>query len=205
MANICLHHLVIFALTDHEGLALCNKHNEMMTLEKKYYLDLSDSIKVGSEITLYRVVALRDFGDIKAGDKGGYIQSESNLSHAGDCWVYGDAIVRGNARIYDNIQVYGDDRIYGIDQAYGDAQVYGIAIVCCDDDYIVFQNSWSSGRYFTYTRSNKKWLVGCFYGTGQELIAKAYQDSETSGREYERVVRYVESIDFEAIERTKNK
>lgn len=38
------------------------------------------------------------------------------------------------------------------------------------------------------------WKVGCFYGTGEELIKKAYADSEKSGREYKRVVRYVESI-----------
>lgn len=38
------------------------------------------------------------------------------------------------------------------------------------------------------------WKVGCFYGTGEELIKKAYNDSKESGREYERVVRYVESI-----------
>lgn len=38
------------------------------------------------------------------------------------------------------------------------------------------------------------WKVGCFYGNGEELIKKAYADSEESGREYERVVRYVESI-----------
>ena len=38
------------------------------------------------------------------------------------------------------------------------------------------------------------WRVGCFYGTGKELIAKAYEDSELSGREYERVVNYVEAI-----------
>ena len=38
------------------------------------------------------------------------------------------------------------------------------------------------------------WRVGCFYGTGEQLIEKAYEDSEKSGREYERVVRYVESI-----------
>lgn len=58
----------------------------------------------------------------------------------------------------------------------------------------VFKNFWSSGRHFTWTRSNNKWHVGCFRGTGEELIKKAYQDSEKSGREYERVVRYVESI-----------
>ena len=38
------------------------------------------------------------------------------------------------------------------------------------------------------------WSAGCFYGTGEELITKAYKDSELSGREYERVVKYVESI-----------
>ena len=62
------------------------------------------------------------------------------------------------------------------------------------DDYFVFKNWWSSGRYFTWTKSNNLWRVGCFYGTGKQLIAKAYKDSELSGREYERIVRYVEAI-----------
>lgn len=47
--------------------------------------------KVGSgttnERTLYSIRALRDFGDVKAGDFGGWIESEDNLSQAGDCWV----------------------------------------------------------------------------------------------------------------------
>lgn len=38
------------------------------------------------------------------------------------------------------------------------------------------------------------WSVGCFYGNGEELIKKAYADSEKSGREYERVVNFVQSI-----------
>ena len=38
------------------------------------------------------------------------------------------------------------------------------------------------------------WRVGCFYGTSEELIKKAYEDSELSGREYKRVVGYVESM-----------
>ena len=42
------------------------------------------------------------------------------------------------------------------------------------------------------------WRVGCFYGTGKELIAKAYKDSKVSGREYERVVKYVEQIKRES-------
>lgn len=38
------------------------------------------------------------------------------------------------------------------------------------------------------------WRVGCFFGSGEELIKKAYSDSEDKGKQYERVVRYVESI-----------
>lgn len=78
---------------------------------------------------------------------------------------------------------------------YGDAWVSGDAMVYGNADYMTFKNSWSSGRWFTYTVSNKKWKVGCFYGTGEELVRKAYADSELSGRCYEAIVRAVESIE----------
>lgn len=38
------------------------------------------------------------------------------------------------------------------------------------------------------------WKVGCFYGTGKELVKKAFADSENSGKMYKKVVEYVESI-----------
>ena len=129
---------------------------------KKYKLT-DESITIYGR-RLYRIEALIDFSDVEKGDKGGFIESEKNLSQKGDCWVYGDAEVYGDAKVVNNA------------------------------DYIVFKNWWSSGRYFTWTRSNNMWRVGCFYGTGEELIAKAYKDSELSGREYERVVKYVQSI-----------
>ena len=74
------------------------------------------------------------------------------------------------------------------------AWVYGNAKVCKLSDYIVFKNWWSSGRYFTWTRSNNMWRVGCFYGTGKELVRKAKADSDISGREYARIVRYVNTM-----------
>ena len=77
----------------------------------------------------------------------------------------------------------------------GNAWVSGNARVDGDADYIVFKNHWSSGRYFTYTKSNKMWHAGCFYGTGQELINKAYQDSEVSGKHYEAYVEFVEKLE----------
>ena len=208
-------------------------------MENKKYKLTGESIAVEGK-TLYRIEALKDFGEIKKGDKGGFIESENNLAHEGNAWVSDDACVYDNARVYDNAWVsdnslvWGNARVYnnarvcgnasvygnacvfgyacvydnawvsGNGQVYGNARVYGDALVCgdacvCGDaeistdaDYIVFKNWWSSGRYFTWTRSNNMWSVGCFYGTGDELVKKAYKDSSKSGRQYERIVKYVE-------------
>lgn len=62
----------------------------------------------GVEVTLHRIEALRDFWCIKAGERGGYVESEANLSQEGDCWICGNAKVYGNAEVYDNSKVYGD-------------------------------------------------------------------------------------------------
>ena len=225
-------------------------------MEKKYKLT-EETINVDGR-TLYRIEALTYFGDVKQGDKGGFIENENNLTQYGKCWVYdnaevsgyamvhnnatvsgnakvsgnaiihedakvyGDAKVSGNAavfgdtEIYDKAEVYGDTMVYENAKVYGDAKVSGSAavfgdaevcgkaevcdnaeirgnaIVANDSDYIVFKNWWSSGRYFTWTKSNNMWKVGCFYGSGKQLINKAYMDSELSGNEYERVVRYID-------------
>jgi len=78
---------------------------------------------------LYRIEALRDFGDVKKGDLGGYVSSEENLSHEGLCWVYRDARVYGNAEVSGNAQVYGDARVFGNAHVSGDAWVYRNACV----------------------------------------------------------------------------
>ena len=143
-------------------------------------------------VTLKRIRAVVEFKlkcgiVIRKGELGGWIEKESNLS--GDAWVSGNALVYGDARVSGNAWVYGDAWVYGNARVSGDARVSG------NGDYIVFKNCWSSFRWFTYTRSNKKWAVGCFYGTGEELIKKAYADSEQSGKCYEAIVRAVEAIE----------
>ena len=178
-------------------------------MEAKKYRLTENHIKIGGKI-LYQIEALKDFGDVKAGDLGGYIESEKNLSQDNDAWVYGnaqvsgDARVDGNAQVSDNARVYGDAKVFGDAQVFGSAQVFGNAEIKGKADYIVFKNWWSSGRYFTWTRSNNMWKVGCFFGTGKELIKEAYNDSDISGREYERIVRYVEEIMDEDYENKEN-
>ena len=117
-----------------------------------------------------------------------------NATISGNAVVRGNAMVRGNATISGNASISGDATIKDNAEVYGNAMISGNAKVRRKEDFIVFKNWWSSGRYFTWTRSNNKWKVGCFYGSGEELIAKAYKDSEKSGREYERVVKYVNDI-----------
>ena len=51
---------------------------------------------------LFRINALVEFGDVKAGELGGYVEKEENVSQDGNAWVSGDARVYGNAWVHDN-------------------------------------------------------------------------------------------------------
>lgn len=44
---------------------------------------LTDETILYDTIKLYRIEALKDFSDVKAG---GFVQSENNLSQYGNCW-----------------------------------------------------------------------------------------------------------------------
>lgn len=95
----------------------------------KYRLDESDSVTAPLGNQLYRIFALRDFADIKAGDKGGYIEKESNLSHDDTAWVSGNARVYGKAKVSDNAWVSGNARLSGNATVTGNARVSGNAQV----------------------------------------------------------------------------
>jgi len=122
---------------------------------KRYKLLKSDTISVNG-ITLYRIKALKDFGNVKKGDLGGYIESKINLSQEGkrvsdnarvfdearvfgNAWVYGNARVSGNAWVYGNARVYGEARVSGNARVYGNAWVYGNAQV--SDNAWVYGNA----------------------------------------------------------------
>lgn len=94
-------------------------------MEKKY--ELTNETMEWKGHTLYRIRALREiqilfFGQItvKAGELGGWVEKESNLSQRGNCWIFADlfegkkrvkAKVYGNARVCDNAIVRGDSTI----------------------------------------------------------------------------------------------
>ena len=105
--------------------------------ENKYTLT-DETINVDGH-TLYRIKALKDFGDVKKGDKGGFVEHDENLSHRGDCWiydtacVYDEAQIKGNAKVSDHAQVYGNAEVYGNARVNDEAHVYDEYVT--DDRY----------------------------------------------------------------------
>ena len=103
---------------------------------KKY--ELTGEMKFHFGRKLYRIKSIISFGNVEAGELGGFIEKEENLSQNGDAWVYGNARVSGDARVCDNAWVYGDARVYDNARVSGDARVcdnawvYGDACVCGD-------------------------------------------------------------------------
>lgn len=121
---------------------------------------------------LHQIRALMDFGNVKIGDLGGWIESEKNLSQDGNAWIY------GNARVYDRAWVYGDARVYGNAEIYGDARVYGGAGVYGDAEvYRTRDIFWidcigSRNDTTTFFRTRNKQIhveCGCFSGTIDEF------------------------------------
>ena len=120
---------------------------------------------------LFRIKALIEFGDVSAGELGGYIEKEENLAQDGDAWVCGDAKVYGNAKVC------------------GDAEVCGNAWVCGDADYSTVKGFGRIFRTTTFFRKKDKDIgvsCGCFYGTLDEFrdkVRETHGDSKTA-KEY---------------------
>ncbi len=96
-------------------------------MDKKF--ELTDKTIVFRGRTLYRIKALKDFGDVKKGDLGGFVEKESNLSQEGNCWICDDAKVFDDATVYGNAEIYGNAKIYNNVIIHGNAKVDGNAVI----------------------------------------------------------------------------
>ena len=115
---------------------------------------------------LFRIKALIEFGNVKAGELGGFVEKEENLNHEGNAWVYGNAEVYGNARVYGNAWVYGNARVCD------DARVYGNA------DYATVHGFGSEYRTTTFFKTKAGEIgvrCGCFYGNLSEFRKKVVE------------------------------
>lgn len=62
--------------------------------------------------TLHRIKATVEFGFVKVGELGGWIEKEENLSHEGKAWVCDDAEVCDDAKVWGNAKVCGDAEVF---------------------------------------------------------------------------------------------
>ncbi len=112
-------------------------------MEQKKYKILKDNfhIQTWDGKKFYTIKALIDIPEygVKAGDLGGGIESEANLSQKGSCWIAHYGFAYGNARVYedafvgfycevkDNAKVHGHAQIKSESSIREDAEVYGRA------------------------------------------------------------------------------
>ena len=159
---------------------------------KKFELT-TESITNALGKKLFRIKALVEFGDVKAGELGGYVEKEGNVSQDGNAWVYEDAAVYGDARVYEDAAVYGDAkvcgdaRVYGNAQVYGDARVYGYAWVYGDAE--VSGNAWVYGdaavsggaRVYGDARVSGNADYACIKGFGTEFRHTTFYKTKENG------------------------
>ena len=76
------------------------------------------------ERTLYRVRALKNFRNVKAGDLGGWVSGKHNLSQEGDCWIYDEAKCMDNARMYHNSAMYNNAVMCDFSEMHGCSEMH---------------------------------------------------------------------------------
>ena len=132
-------------------------------MERKY--ELTNETREFQGRVLHRIRALKDFGGVRAGDLGGWVEKEDNLSQLGACWVYGNALVCGNAVIT------------------------GCMHIQKERDYLAVGPVGSRNDFTTFAKDqngNVAVFCGCFYGTLDEFSEKvgATHGNNNFGVEY---------------------
>ena len=141
-------------------------------MENKKYILLKNDTKNHFGVTLYRIKALIAIGlSVSAGDLGGYVAQEKNLSCYGNAWVSGNAQVSGDAQVSGNAWVSGNAQVSGDAWVYGNARVSGDARVSIPTDIQMFSGVGSeNGTLTAYsTKESIEITRGCFRGSLDEF------------------------------------
>jgi carbonic anhydrase/acetyltransferase-like protein (isoleucine patch superfamily) len=147
-------------------------------MERKYEFT-GEEKQLDNGVIVKRIRAIRSFGSVKAGDIGGWIEKEENLSHDGNAWVADEAIVYGDAKVYGDAQVYNHARVFGFSKVYGYAIVRDGAKVSehtsVNNNAQVYGNAKVSGNAYIFGDAR-------VYGNAQVYgDARVYGDAMVSG------------------------
>ena len=116
--------------------------------------------------TLHRIRAVAEFGLVKIGDLGGWIEKEENLSHEGKAWVCGDAEVWGNAEVCGDAKVWGNAKVCGDAEVFSASHVLVIGAIGSRDDFTTF---------FRDKDNEITVKCGCFLGKIDKFLEKVTQ------------------------------
>ena len=124
---------------------------------KKFELTTNTKMFLGKK--LFQIKALISFGDVKAGELGGYIEKEENLSQTGDAWVFDNARVSGDAWVSDN---------------------------ACYTTIKGFGREYRTTTFFRCKDGKVRVQCGCFYGDLKEFraIVKKTHGESKKAKEY---------------------
>ena len=133
--------------------------------------------------TLHRIRALRDFGDIRKGDIGGFVENENNLSHKGNCWIYDDAkamddsIMYDNSRICDKSELHDDSRMYNYTRMYDYSELHNNSIMNDDSEMHDISKMYGNSIMYDYSEmygdselNNQVKLYGKLFSKVDEFI-----------------------------------
>lgn len=120
---------------------MTNKSMGKMEKAIKFQVRKDESKTLWCGTRVYRIYAAKEFTTtvgtcVKPGSRGGWVESEKNLSQDGVCWiadeacVYGNALVRDNALVSNNASVFGNAIVRESAVVYDDAAIYGDSEVC---------------------------------------------------------------------------
>lgn len=145
---------------------------------KKYELT-GETKEIGGKI-LHRIRALIDIPkhDVKAGDLGGWLETEGNLSHNGAAWVTGEAVVTDSAWVTDSARVTDSACVTDSARVTGNALVRGNARVMESSDCITIGAIGSRDDTTTFYRGTDGGIYvscGCFSGSIDDFAAKVKQ------------------------------
>ena len=153
-----------------------NNPRRIKIMTKKYELT-EESLRINGR-DLYRIRALKDFNDVKKGDLGGFVESEENLSHEGNSWIYDNARVFENAMVIDNAQVHDHATMHGHAQAFDNAKISGFSAIynnatisgnsCVAADAQVSGEAWVSGDACV---SGEAWVSGDACVSGEAWVS----------------------------------
>lgn len=165
-----------------EKLKLIKSEIKTLKSQKKYSL-----VKDGA---LFQVVSKLDFDDVKAGDVGGHVANERNLSHKGKCWIYKGARAIDNSKIMGNAKIKDNAIVSGSAMIFDNALVEDAALVT--EDAMIYKNS--TVRNSSLVKGNahvrgKAFISGKSILSGQIIVSGKTEliDQTVSGQNMKRI------------------